>query len=70
MFASALKFFRDQPKGTAVLLAVIYLICFGGEGAAYALAVAAFLFLYFWIITSGDDDDLFGPPPGGPWRMA
>lgn len=69
MLEAVLKFFRTQPKSTAVFFVVVFLLCFGLKGATYAVWAGLFIFIYFWIITSGDDDDFF-PPIEGPWRLA
>lgn len=69
MLEAILKFFRTQPKSTAALFLVVFLFCFGIEGAMYAFWTELFIIIYLWIITSGDDDDFF-PPIEGPWRLA
>jgi len=63
MGESILKFFRDSPILTLIMLIAIFLILFGWQSVIYLAAVEVLHFIYFIILSSGpsDDDDWFDP---------
>jgi hypothetical protein len=70
MFEAILKTLRENKLATGLILILIYILIFGVKGAMYVAIAEVFTFVYFWIVTSGNDDDHWNFPDNKDPRFA